>query len=180
MWQEFRDIVWLYLPAACANMVPIVAARYGWLPVLARPLDGGRHWRGQRLLGEHKTWRGLMCGVAFGGLVALLQYLALGSLESPLVPYAGWLEALGWGAWIGLAALVGDALKSLIKRQRRIPSGQPWRPWDQIDAPLGVILLTWWFVPLTLVHVLLLVSVFGVLSLITSWIGVRARVKNSV
>ena len=27
---------------------------------LAIPIDGGRDWRGRRLLGDHKTWRGFV------------------------------------------------------------------------------------------------------------------------
>jgi hypothetical protein len=37
-----------------------------WLCALAVPIDGGRSFRGKRILGDHKTWRGLLAGIFAG------------------------------------------------------------------------------------------------------------------
>lgn len=156
------DTLWFFLPAIAANMAPVLAAHYGWLPRLALPLDGGRTIRGRRLLGEHKTVRGLVVGVVFSVAVGALQ-------SSPLT-----------GAALGLGALLGDAAKSLLKRQLNIPPGHPWPPLDQVDFVLGALLLGGWFLPLTFAHVLLAPVILGLGSYAVSVLGVRLRVKKSL
>lgn len=47
-------------------------------------------------------------------------------------PVAGWRIAL-YGAILGFAALVGDAVKSYFKRRLGKEGGAPWVPFDQLD-----------------------------------------------
>lgn len=106
-----------------ANSTPVVVA---WLAGAhgAWPLDGGLVLRdGERLLGAHKTWRGLVsaalaCGVA-GHLMAL-----------PPLASAG----------LGVLAMAGDALSSFVKRRLRRGPGA-WLPGvDQLpEAALPLI-----------------------------------------
>ncbi len=102
-------------------------------PLLARlvldgrwqiPIDGGRQFAGQPLLGSTKTWRGLLAGIFLPALLA---------------PAFGidWLA----GALIGAAALSGDLLSSLIKRRRKLPPSAPFWPLDQIPESLFPALL---------------------------------------
>lgn len=146
------SVVWFLLPAAASNTIPPVAAKL--LPRWEFPLDCYQHWRGQRVLGSHKTLRGLLFGIVFATLVHQLQCeLALESqfLRTLAVDpqfYQWWL-----GPWLGFLALFGDALKSFLKRQVHIAPGQGWFPWDQIDWILASFLGTWflfdfqlWFV----------------------------------
>ena len=146
-----------------ANMVPVFAARYNWLPMLARPLDGGITWRGQRLLGSNKTWRGLILGVLFGGVTAF--FIAM--------PIAAGL-ALGFGA------LAGDAGKSFLKRRLRIAPGRQWFVADQIDFVIGAAVVGILFLPITFTHVVIAVAIAGVGSFVTSYIGVLFGIKKSL
>jgi CDP-diglyceride synthetase len=105
---------------------------------LSAPIDGGMTLTdGRRLLGDHKTWRGL--------LTALLTC----ALAAPL---------LGYSATLGIAfaalALAGDAASSLIKRRLRLQPGAEFPGLDQIpeaitpllvlSAPLGIGVGTAW------------------------------------
>lgn len=123
----------LALPAFAANMAPIFAARYNLMQTLDKPVDGGRTWRGYRLTGDHKTWRGFAVGVGVAAIV--------GATESGLLPFTIW-QSLAFGVLGGFGALVGDALESCIKRQLNIASGRPFVPFDQIDYILGFLLFT--------------------------------------
>ena len=108
-------------------------------------MDFGLELRGKRLLGSHKTIRGLVTGVL---CAALLHYL-----QTRLAIRWSWAEDLAidpvyyqywWiGAWLGFLALVGDALKSLVKRQLHIAPGKPWLPWDKIDWIIGTLAGSW-------------------------------------
>lgn len=134
------QVLWFFVPAYVANMAPVLVR--GHLAALARPLDGGAMWRGQRVLGDHKTWRGLVVGVAASMLAFELQaqLFHAGALHDlALVDYA----AIGhWpGVLLGFGAIAGDALKSFFKRQRRIPPGASWIGPDQLDFMAGAFLM---------------------------------------
>ena len=64
--------LWLFLPAYVSNMMPVFVGG-------GRPIDGGRAWRdGRRMLGDGKTWRGLLLAplvaTAFTGI---LQWISV-------------------------------------------------------------------------------------------------------
>ena len=66
-------MLYLFLPAYLANMSPVLIRRR--LTALAIPIDGGRTLWGKRILGDHKTWRGLLAGMVAGTLIFELQRL---------------------------------------------------------------------------------------------------------
>lgn len=134
------DGLWLLVPAGAANMAPVLAARL--VPSWTKPIDFGCRLNGQRLFGAHKTWRGLLAGVAAASLaLATLDVLA-GRVPAirRLLPDAQLDAPLLTGAWIGLGALMGDLAKSFIKRRLGIRPGRAWFPFDQLDWLLGAIL----------------------------------------
>lgn len=93
-----------------ANSAPVVAS---WLlgPRLAWPLDFGLKLHdGARLLGAHKTWRGLViAALAAAGASTLIGLPA------------------AVGAVAGAAAMLGDALSSFVKRRLKHRPGA-WLP----------------------------------------------------
>ncbi len=174
--------LWFFLPAGAGNVAPILAAR---VPVLARfsaPIDGGAMFRGQRLLGDHKTWRGIACGVIVSTAVFWLQqmlaghFVALQHLGSPVV-YAS-LPALVIGPLFGLGALGGDALKSFFKRRVGTPPGKSWAPFDQVDYIIGASLATVPFVILPWQAYVWAVITWPVISVASTAIGYLLGLKN--
>src|SRR6185369_16468061 len=69
--------LWFFLPAALANMAPIFAAHTAALKKFDTPMDFGRTFRGRRILGDHKTWRGLVSGIVAATALLWLQQLAV-------------------------------------------------------------------------------------------------------
>ena len=62
--------VWLMLPAYLGNTIASIVGG-------GSPIDNGRNWNdGRRILGDGKTWRGLIGGVLGGMLVGHLQMTA--------------------------------------------------------------------------------------------------------
>jgi CDP-2,3-bis-(O-geranylgeranyl)-sn-glycerol synthase len=161
----FKDILfalWFFLPAGVANATPIFMAK---LPVLRdwnAPIDLGKSYRGKRILGDHKTWRGLITGILAATLTLWLQQLAVRhygwakTLTSD-VDYAT-LPTLVLGPLFGFGALAGDAIESFFKRQRGTPPGQGWFPFDQTDYIIGGAIATAPFVQLMLLLVILAIS----------------------
>lgn len=142
--------VWYLLPAAIGNHNASCGQRL-WLPkalkeylaLLAVPVDFGSKWRGKEILGEHKTWRGLLVGVVTGIVVAGVQAILFFTVEffrkNTLVDYSR-VNFILFGFLMGGGALTGDLIKSFIKRRLSKPSGRPWFPWDQLDWILGAMI----------------------------------------
>lgn len=177
------QILWLFLPAIFANSMPVIAARFGWLPALNKPLDGGKLWRNRALFGEHKTIRGIVVGVASAALIGAFQYLArdVAWIRSiSLISYHSMTFTIAFTALLGLSALIADAVKSLIKRQCDIRPGKSWPPYDQIDFVIGVLITASFFIALTPLHIVLALIIFGAGSFFVSAIGVVFGIKQSL
>lgn len=165
---ELPTLIWFFLPAGIANMAPVLVAR---LPVLNRPIDAGRKFRGRAILGPHKTWRGLVFGVAAACILVYFQMLCYPRPNGQtLVNYES-VNILWLGFLLGLGALGGDILKSFFKRRLNIPSGRPWVPFDQIDWILGAAILSQFVVRLSLGELLTAVIFFGLLHPIVNLVG---------
>lgn len=158
-----------FLPAGISNMVPVFASKLPFLRDLDAPLDFGKTYKGKRIFGKNKTWRGLIVGTITGTLVAMLVYGVYADLRGELILV---------GAAMSAGALIGDAVESFFKRQRGIQSGKAWFPFDQTDYIIGGLLFTLPFgvLPLWLI-VWVFVMYFG-LHLISSYIGYLLGLKD--
>ncbi len=163
---------WLLLPGGLANIVPVLAAKA--FPHLDTPVDLGATFRGRRIFGVHKTFRGLLAGAlagavtlaAQGALVHRVPFLS----DLTLIPLEG-AGALAGGALLGLGALVGDLLKSFVKRQAGIEPGRSWVPWDQVDWILGTLAAALVLAPIPLTVLLVAVILGPLLHLLVRGAG---------
>lgn len=168
-------ILWLYLPIILANPAPVLAANIPKLKSYNHPLDMNRTYRDIRILGDHKTFRGILAGMIGGGLVTLFQYLitvntSYFSSITSLMDYTS-PTIIMYGVVVGFGALAGDSIKSFFKRQLRIEPGKSWVPFDQLDFVVGAIIfslpfytLELWQYGLLLLSALFLHPLFNVIS----------------
>lgn len=156
------DTIWFFLPAAVANVVPVLAAYYKWFPSLDKPIDAYKKWGGMRILGDNKTWRGLILGTLAGTLIGVLQGHGL---------------LLGFA--ISFGALAGDALKSVIKRRSGINPGKSLPVIDQIDYIIGAVLAAALITRIPAEHIITAILIFGTGSAITSYFGYKMHIKRS-
>lgn len=145
--------VYLMLPAYVANMMPVIVRK---LPFLHTPVDFYAKVGKYRLFGEHKTWRGIVFGLAGALLVAFLQYSYMETLEFiSLVDYSHWVTL---GLLLGCGALVGDLVKSTFKRRFKIKEGKPFIPFDELDFTVGaLVFLCFFYVPPLPVFLIILI-----------------------
>lgn len=173
--------LWFFLPAGLANMSPLLASK---LPVIRNwkvPLDFGKSYKGKRIFGENKTWRGLVTGMIAATIVIAFQkyYFThnLWALEHSVFDYRPghvWLL----GPLFGFGALLGDAVESFFKRRNHVEPGKSWFPFDQIDYILGGLIFAAPVVDLSLTLVVyVFVSYFG-LHLVVSYIGYLIGAKD--
>ena len=153
--------LYFFLPAYLANMAPVLLK---WIPFLEQPV-----W--ERKLGKNKTWRGLVVAVLIGFIVFVLQKYAYqaGFTSWALIDYQNF--PIYFGALLGLGALVGDSLKSYYKRKAKIPPGQCWVPWDQLDFVLGAIVFSFFVYVPPASTVLMLIIISPLLHVAANYIG---------
>jgi CDP-diglyceride synthetase len=121
------------------------------------PLDFGLTMRdGRRLLGSHKTWRGLVGG--------------------SLICAAAALCGLGWplGAEIGVLSLLGDALSSALKRRLDLAPGREIPVIDQLPEALLPLIVLRGALGLDAVTILATTALFAVLDVLSA----RARHRS--
>lgn len=163
-----------FMPAGVANMAPVIAAK---LPILRRwnsPVDGGKKWGKYRILGDHKTWRGLVTGVIAANITIFLQRSVF-VYDSPFNQLNPYLV----GTLLGIGALGGDMIKSFFKRHMSIRSGKPWFPWDQIDYIIGGFIAVSTIVQLPLQLLVLTGLIYFLLHLLVSLVGYKLKFKLS-
>ena len=84
---------------------------------------------------------GIIVGILTAGVQAFLFFNTDFFRVNTLVDY-GRVNFILLGALMGGGALVGDLVKSFIKRRLNVPPGKPWFPWDQLDWIAGAILFS--------------------------------------
>lgn len=184
------QLLWLAVPVSLCGLVHLAVLKRDWLPALRRaPLDFGATWRGRRVFGANKTWRGAV--VMIGGCAAfavVYAWLDARVLHLPTaIPFAA-RHPFAWGALLGLGYIVGELPNSFLKRQLDIApgaagggvAGRVFWVVDQLDSLAGILLcvLPVWHPPLALVAVG--VGLMLVLHPVSAWIMVLAGLKDRV
>jgi len=130
MFFEFILVLVAYLlPLYVANATPILF--HGKMPV-----DLGRKYKGERILGKGKTILGALCGVLGGTFIGILFGLVYPQIYVLIPQYAILIILLSAGA------IIGDMIKSFAKRRKGIKSGGRWFLVDQLDFIIGGLILS--------------------------------------
>ncbi len=164
--KEFLTLAYLFLPLLVGLALHGFFIKYDILPFLCRPLDRGRKFRGKRIFGDNKTWRGVVAvslGTAIGfGLQSLLFHRMASIRSVELFDYA-FFKSVALGLAVGVAAMLSELPNSFIKRRFEIAPGTAAKGWkavifyvyDQIDFLLGAWLVLAIVIPVTAGRVLL-------------------------
>ncbi len=112
----------------------------------------GRTWGKHHMtptISPHKTWEGAIGGFAgaVAAAAALCYLLNLGSWTLPL----SYLEAVGVGCLVGVAAQLGDLLESMLKRRAGVKDSGNLLPGhggvlDRIDSLVFTGVIVYYFV----------------------------------
>jgi CDP-diglyceride synthetase len=184
------QLLWLAMPVILTGFVHLLVLKNDWLPALRRaPLDFGASWRGRRIFGANKTWRGavimIVCTAAFAAAIAQVN---VHWLHWPVPVRFAQSHPAAWGALLGCGYIVGELPNSFAKRQFGIAPGSMgsglrgkifWVA-DQLDSLAGMLLFIapFWQPPLPLVA--LLVAVMLVAHPVSAWVMVLAGLKDRV
>jgi len=178
--------LWLILPAYASNML---ATLVGAGP----PIDGGRSWSdGRRILGDGKTWQGLILAPLLAIAIGALQHAYAADVGFGVTDFGTSSAYLVHVYALALGALLGDLGASFLKRRLGKERGERWLGPDQYDFIAGALLLaalaslatmawtgSWWlFEALTLGPFLAILILTPGLHLLVNGIGYLVGVKE--
>jgi CDP-2,3-bis-(O-geranylgeranyl)-sn-glycerol synthase len=146
---------------AVANGTPVIAAK-----ILgnnsALPLDGNVILSdGKPLFGSSKTLRGVLLSIL---------------LTTACAPLIG----LDWvvGSVVALAAMTGDLFSSFVKRRLGMSDSSQFTGLDQIPESLLPLLVCMFLLPLTLIDVAIVTTIFFVGALVLSRILFKLNIRD--
>ena len=184
------QILFLAVPLLFAAIGQGFVLKYDGFRFLKRPLDFGLYFRGKRVFGDNKTWRGLVINVAFCMVGTFFQALLQ---KKGAVP--DWLSVLDYrqnapivGLLLGLGMTVGELPNSFLKRQLRIPPGGKrggpfgllYFLFDQVDLALGIWVFLFFLLRPSLSFFLWSLVVTVVLHAAVSSVGYLLKMRQTV
>lgn len=133
---------WVFIPAMLPNSNAALIGGH-------KPVDFGKSWRGVRILGDGKTWRGFIGGALSGVLVGILMIglSVLCGSEDHWGFGPSWVDNIGLLFCLSFGALIGDMMGSFLKRRIGIERGKKAPLLDQYDYVVGAFLLILIFYP---------------------------------
>jgi CDP-diglyceride synthetase len=184
------QLLWLALPIITAGLVHLAVMKLDLLPALRRmPIDGGLTFRGKRLFGDNKTWRGAVVTIGTTMLAAWgVEQLHECCWPLPtLVPFAE-DHPLLWGLLLGTGYILGELPNSFAKRQLGISPGAAGQGtagrvfWviDQLDSLAGMLLFVAPVWQPSLGLLALIVAIMLVAHPVGAWIMVLFGLKDRV
>jgi hypothetical protein len=185
----FIQAVYLFAPLLVASVLSAVVLRFDLWRLLRRPIDRGLVWRGKRVFGDSKTWRGVVVAVV-GCIVGVTVQALIGDRlgRVALVDYRAVL-VLPLAIAMGLGAMLGELPNSFTKRRLGIAPGRTtsgplaivFYVWDQVDLLFGAWpLVAIWIRPeldVILASFVLVLVLHPTVSLIGYLIGARTSAR---
>ncbi|MHA1115737.1 MAG: CDP-archaeol synthase, partial [Candidatus Heimdallarchaeaceae archaeon] len=116
---------------------------------------------GKRILGNHKTIRGLLAGILFGFVTSIVVWYTVGDLFQQLYGSMGLKYPIWIGLVMGWGCNFGDMFGSFIKRRLNIASGGKFPVFDQTGYMIFGLLWSWpvfKFIPWQFLVTLLVIS----------------------
>ncbi|HEU0172928.1 MAG TPA: CDP-archaeol synthase [Blastocatellia bacterium] len=188
--REIYVIAYLFLPLLVGLALHGFCIKYDILPFLCRPIDRDRKFRGKRVFGDNKTYRGVVVvslGTAIGlGLQSLLLHRIASVRSIELFDYT-FFKSVSLGLAVGVAAMLSELPNSFIKRRFEIAPGSAAKGWksaifyvyDQIDFLLGAWLVLAIVVPITTERVLLSAGLLLVAHQLMSSVGYALGMRRT-
>ena len=188
--ETLLPLLWLAVPIVAAGLVHLVVLKLDLLPGLRRlPIDGGLSFRGRRLFGDNKTWRGAVVTIGTTTFAAwALAALSACCWHLPtLAPFAE-TYPLAWGLLLGAGYIAGELPNSFAKRQLGIApgaagggtAGRVFWVIDQLDSLAGMLLFVAPVWQPSLGLLALIVAIMLVAHPVSAWIMVLFGLKDRV
>jgi CDP-2,3-bis-(O-geranylgeranyl)-sn-glycerol synthase len=167
------------VPVGCLHTLWLKSA---WAKPFAIPIDLGRTFRGRRIFGANKMFRGFMIMTPASGA----SFFLLSRFVPGPWPLTGW-QYVSLGSLAGLGFMLGELPNSFVKRQLDILPGaapQGFAKWaflfaDRADSIIGMLLAMQLRVPVPGLTWIILLAAGAVIHALFSFamfqLGIKAR-----
>ena len=159
-------------PVILAAIFHMIVVSYNWGKRLTYPMDHYKTFRGQRIFGQNKTYRGLV--VMILASIAITYFYAFLVQISPSIASVNLLtfehhSPLFYGFLYGIGYVVGELPNSFFKRQLTISEGKSnsfvQRLIDQLDSVVVILLMLIYTSNFTWTHFWIGIVFYGLLHL---------------
>ncbi|MHA1303679.1 MAG: CDP-2,3-bis-(O-geranylgeranyl)-sn-glycerol synthase [Candidatus Heimdallarchaeaceae archaeon] len=124
-------------PILISNAIPTVLGG-------GYPVDCYKNFSdGKRILGNHKTMRGLFAGMVWGFITGIIIWYVVGAKMAALYGDIGFRYPFWIGIVMGWGCNFGDMFGSFIKRRLNIQSGGKFPVFDQTGYMIFGLLWSW-------------------------------------
>ena len=187
--------LWIVIPIYVSNASAVIVGG-------GTPIDFGKTWRdGKRILGDGKTWRGLLSGTFMGMTAGFGLVVASSYIDSSEYNFLNLNNFDGFPLMIPIifslcfGALLGDIVESFFKRRIGKNRGDDWILFDQIDFIIGALVFSflisgilylsgfmsynWFFESFTVWHILVLLLVTPFFHFSANFIHRKIRTNKS-
>lgn len=182
---------WLVIPIYIANASAVIVGG-------GTPIDFYKKFKdGKRLLGDGKTWRGLLSGTFIGMAAGFGLAVAATYINASEYDYLQVASFDGFPLMIPIlfslcgGALLGDIIESFFKRRIGKDRGDDWYIFDQLDFILGALFFSflmseilvvvgatsmhWFLETITIWHILILVVVTPFIHITANFLNKKIR-----
>jgi len=184
------QILFLEFPLILAAIAQGFCIKYDWLHALKKPLDFGTSFRGKRIFGDNKTWRGLVINVLFCSAGAIIEvWLQKKNVVPPWFLLADYTKhGYQIGVLLGLGMTLGELPNSFLKRRLEIPPGGKkggflgvlFFLFDQVDLIIGIWILLFFLIRPSIVVILWSFVLTAFLHVVISSVGYLLRMRKTI
>ncbi len=180
----FISLLLLALPVILASIIHMLVVKWDWFKKIKFPLDHYLTFRGKRVFGDHKTYRGL-----FVMIIASIIFTYLYSLcqDYPFFQRYNLLDfnqhgPLFFGFLYGFGYILGELPNSFVKRQLNIKPGEmSFRLQalvDQFDSVICILLLLLIFSDFSILHFAIGTLFYGFLHLAINYLLFMMKIRK--
>ena len=172
MMKVILELLLVASPVILAAIFHMVVVSYNWGKQFTYPLDHYKTFRGQRIFGQNKTYRGLL--VMILASIAITYFYAFLVQVSPSIASVNLLtfehhSPFFYGCLYGIGYVVGELPNSFFKRQLTISEGKSngfiQRLIDQLDSVVVILLMLIYTSHFTWTHFWIGIVFYGLLHL---------------
>lgn len=132
-------IFYFFWPAYIANAIPPLIKK---VDILNWPIDNNKSLWGAPILGNHKTWRGLVSELIACSVFTQIFFWLNHSFGWKIYENLGFnsyyqIGGLAFGTLLGASIIFGDIFFAFIKRRLKLRPGFPFIPFDQTNYVIG-------------------------------------------
>ncbi|MFA5232235.1 MAG: CDP-archaeol synthase [Candidatus Paceibacterota bacterium] len=176
--------IYFFGPAYLANASPPLAYKINIFKGLAKPVDRGMKLNDIPVLGDHKTWRGIVseiiiCTLLMPAFIWIHSFLGLNHYET--IGFYAYNQINGslLGFLLSIGIIFGDLAFAFIKRRLKLKPGAKFVPFDQTNYVIGSFVVLQPLLHLDLKFWLWLLALTFFIHLVFNRIGYNLGLHNA-